>query len=177
MSIRVIPLVTLVTLSATLLAVGRAEQPGSKPAVRIGTYDTRAVAVAYAASSHMKETLAGLMKARDAARAAGNTAEVKAIEAKGEALQRKLHRQGISNMPVDDLLEPVSDRLASVAKEAGVVAIVPRVNCASAEVEVVDVTDRIVALYEPTQRTLKMVASVRETQPMDLDAVEKSHQH
>jgi len=47
--------------------------------------------------------------------AAGDTVGMHEINDEMEALQRKLHRQGFGRVPVDDLLEPIADRLPEPA--------------------------------------------------------------
>jgi hypothetical protein len=157
--------------AASLVALTLASRPGAPPKARIGTYDSRAIAIAYAPSKH--NPVAEKLKEHAAAEARGDTKRVKELEAWGAEHQRQLHRQGFSRLPVDDLLEPVADRLLEVAKAAGVDAIVFGCNQHTAEVELVDVTLAIVALYEPSERTLEYVRSAMRTEPIALDVVEK----
>jgi hypothetical protein len=163
---------------AVLFSLARADAPARAPRLRIGTYDSRAVAVAYAGSDLMRQRLQQLMKDRDAARAAGDQQKVKQLEDQGAALQRKLHRQGFSDVPVDDLLENVKDSLPKVAKDANVAMIVRHVNFTDdAAVEVVDVTDRLVEQFNPSDKTRKMAADIRTRAPADLDEIDKMHNH
>ena len=160
---------TLFLISATLLAalpLGRSQ--ASAPArLRIGTYDSRAVAVAYAASPH--NPVDAKLREHAAAKAAGDRRKVAELEAWGEARQRALHRQGFARVPVDDLLEPVRARLPEAARAAGVDALVFGCTWSAEGVEVVDATDEVVALFEPSQKTLRTIAELRSKQPLDLD--------
>lgn len=45
------------------------------------------------------------------AKAAGDQARMKELEERGQALQRKLHRQGFGSVPVDDILAHGKDRI------------------------------------------------------------------
>lgn len=141
---------------------------------RIGTYDSRAIAVAYAASRF--NPVRGKMKEMEAAKAAGDQVKVKQLEQWGQALQRQLHRQGFSRVPVDDLLAHVKDRIPEVAARAGVQAVMMQCDWAAAGVEVVDVTEALVALYEPSARTLSIVQDMKGKPPLPLDELEK-HRH
>jgi hypothetical protein len=161
---------TLVT-AASLVAFTLASRPTAPPKARIGTYDSRAIAIAYAPSKY--NPVAEKMKEHEAAKAKGDTQRIKELEAWGTSHQRQLHRQGFSRLPVDDLLAPVADRLPEVAKTTGVDAIVFSCDHHSAEVELVDVTLAIVALYEPSEKTLEYVKSAMKAKPVGLDEIEK----
>ncbi len=110
---------------------------------------------------------------RDAAKQAGDKARVKELEAWGERHQRQLHRQAFAHVPVDDLLALVKDGVAGVAKDQGLAAIADGYAFAGQDVEVVDVTDALVKLFEPSEKTLQTVAEVRKRPAMDLDEVEQ----
>ena len=104
--------------------------PEPAPRVVVGTFDSRAIAVAYIRSDANAELLyqmrAEVESALAEARAAGDDARVAELEQRGPALQRKYHEQGFSTAPVDDILVHVEDRLAHIAKEAGVDVLVSK---------------------------------------------------
>ncbi len=156
-----------------LPAVGLAKTAG-QPAFRIGTYDTRAIAVAYAASRF--NPVGGKMKEMQAAKASGDQAKIKELEAWGQAHQRQLHRQGFGRVPVDDLLAHVKERLPEVASRAGVQAIAMQCDWVASGAEAVDLTDALVALYEPSARTLGIVKDMKGKAPISLDEIE-GHKH
>lgn len=147
---------------------------GAAPAARIGVYDSRAVAVAYAASRF--NPVREKMKEMKAAKAIGNQPKIKELEEWGQAHQRQLHRQGFGRVPVDDLLAHVKDQLPAVAGRAGVVAIAMSCDWTGAEVETIDVTDALVALFEPSARTLSIVRDMKGKAPLPLDEIE-GHKH
>ena len=152
----------------TAFSHGRAQ---SAPAeLRIGTYDSRAVAGAYAASRF--NPVAAKMKELEAAKAAHDQHKVAELEAWGPAFQKALHRQGFGRVPVDDLLSQVRDRLPEAARKAGVQAIVFASDWNAESVQVVDVTSEVVELFEPTERTLATIAELRKTAPLGLDELE-----
>lgn len=161
---------TLLTAVSSLALGALALTPAAEdtpPKARIGTYDSRAIAIAYAPSKH--NPVAERMKEHTAAKAAGDTQRVQELEAWGKAHQRQLHRQGFARVPVDDLLASVADKLPDVARKAGVDAIAFSVEHHGADVEVVDVTMEVVALFEPNERTLGFVRSAMQAKPVSLD--------
>ena len=104
-----------------------AGEPAAKPAdakVRIGVYDSRAIVVAFFGSEAFKASdgkeLADKKAEYDKAKAEGNQARVAELEAWGKALQIRLHKQGFSTAPVDDILKHVKDKMPEIAKSAGV---------------------------------------------------------
>ena len=139
--------------------VAAADQPG-KAAVRLGVFDPRAIAVAYAPSRY-NTVVQQLQPEYEKAKAAGDKATMARLRKEGQAAQEKLHKQGFEGAPVDDLLAYVKDQLPAVCADTGVDAIVTGVVHGREGVEVVDVTDRLVQCYEPSEKTLKTVAEVR----------------
>lgn len=100
--------------------VGEPGQPAAR--VRVGTYDNRAVAVAWARSEY--NDVGELYRQLEEAKAAGDRGRVKELTTLGPKRQQRLHYQGFGRTPVTDLLEPVKDRLGEAARAAGVDAIV-----------------------------------------------------
>jgi hypothetical protein len=153
--------------SATSLEFGQSgEGPSQGGKVRIGTYDSRAVAIAYAASrfNPVKEKMAEYEKAK----AAGDQAKQKELQAWGEKFQRQLHFQGFGRVPVDDLLAPVKDQVAQLGRDRKLAAITQGCDFTSAEVELLDVTDDLVKLYDPSEKTLEYTRSIRKAKVVSL---------
>lgn len=146
-----------------------AEPPkeGPKP-LRVGTYDSRAVAVAFAPSEVHETYLKALMKEHAEAKAAGDEEKVKRLEAEGQAGQDLMHQQGFGTAPVDNILKHMEDQLPAIAREAGVDVIVSKwqITWQAPGVETVDVTDLMVKPFKPTERTLKTIAELRRHAPI-----------
>lgn len=156
---------------AGLFGVLAAAGPDAQPRVRIGVYDNRAIALAYAGSGF--NPVAERMGEYKKAKADGDEAKAKELEAWGVSLQRKLHFQGFGRYPVDDLLEPVADQLADVAEAEHLDAIVWFTDFERDDVEVVDITPELVALYNPNEKTLKWIEQMHQTEPIGLDELVK----
>lgn len=154
-------------------ASARFEPQAVSAKVRVGTYDSRAIALAYAPSKY--NPVAEKMREHAAAKAAGNTKRVKELEAWGEKHQRSLHRQGFGRVPVDDLLAAVQTHLPEVAAKTGVDVIAMSCDYQGANVELVDVTDELVRLFEPSERTLGYVKDLKQRPPVDLDELGPGH--
>jgi hypothetical protein len=138
---------------------------------RLGTYDSRAVAIAYGRSAIHARHVEQLIATRQKARAEGDAKLAAEMEAAGEAQQVRLHLQAFSNAPVGDALDAVRDGLAGVAERAGVCAIVSVADYRSAGVETVDVTDEVVALFNPDAQTLAIIRDCRKKEPLAIEVV------
>jgi hypothetical protein len=152
----------IAVIALALGGLGAVGFQGQAPPARIGTLHGPSIVVAYYGSdlnrAHMKE----LHAKRDRARADGDRARVKELEAEGERLQDLAHRQLEGKAPIDEILAALKERLPAAAKEAGVQAIVERVTWAAPGVEVVDVTDAVVAQLHPSEKTLQWIRDLRE---------------
>lgn len=175
LAVRAIALVAMsLVLAGGMGAPCAAQAPGKAGPPRFGTYDTRAIAVAWAASRH--NPAAGWRAELEKARAAGDRDAVAALERRGRDLQRQLHFQGFGRVPVDDLLAHVRDRLAEVAAASGVQAIAMQCDWVAPGTSVVDITGAIVALYDPSPRTLNIIRDLKNRPPLPLDKIEE-HGH
>lgn len=143
---------------------------------RIGVYDSRAVAVAWANSTEFQATVKTIETEHQKATAAKNEKRLKEIEAQMKSQQRRAHEQAFSTGSVASIMETVKNRLPEVAKQSGVQLIVSKweVNHQSPEIEAVDVTDKIVALFHVTERGLKWSKEIQQKPPL---AIEKIREH
>lgn len=145
-------------------------RPAAK--LRIGTYDSRAVAVAHGRSDLFMNKFKDLQRQHAEAEKAGDTKRIEQLKAQAESMQMRMHLQVFSDGPVDDVIEAVRDKLPSVAKQMNVSAIARAVDYhESATVEVVDVTDELVALFNPDKQTLKVVEDLRPSKPAPIEDV------
>ena len=93
---------------------------------RIGVYDSRAVAIAFAGSEAFEKWLTALRAEHDKAKAAGDDKRVAELAAKGKNRQALAHKQAFSTAPVDEILEHITDGLPAIKAKAGVTAIVSK---------------------------------------------------
>ena len=173
-TVKTIGALVLVFASCAIYACVRAEDPAAKtkPAkLRVGTFDSRAIAIAYVNTDDFKQALKKLKDEHKKAKAAGDEKKAKELEAKGEAQQQLLHTQGFSTASVGEYLERVKDKIPAVAKEAGVDVIVSKWDLVyqSPDADFVDVTVQLVKLFNPDERTLKIGEELKKTPPIPLE--------
>ena len=168
-SLRIVPLALGLALAASPAGpvVSAAPAPA---AVRIGTFDSRAVALAYYRSPSVMKELMGMRGDLEKAKAAGDQQKVEELQARGPAMQMLMHQQGFSNGSIGNIMPVMAGRLPEIAKAANVVAIVScwEVPHAAANVELVDVTPQVVALFAPDVQTAKILESMKGQKPIAL---------
>jgi hypothetical protein len=168
-----------VRLAASVLLLGVwacVKVPPSAPlqsGVRIGVYDSRALAIAWAGTPSFNEWMAPLLAAAAKAKEAGDAKRLKELEAEGEARQQRLHLQGFSTAPVDEILEPLKDSLPGIQQQAGVSALVSKWDKKSlarypAAVQI-DVTMALVDALQPGARQRQYAIDAQKHTPMPLE--------
>ena len=168
---------SLATYTAAL-----ADGPGreaEKAELRVGTFDSRAVAVAFIRSGMFEQEFKQMMEEHKKAKAAGDDETVKKLEAQGKAGQERAHRQGFGTAPVDEILQRIKDKLPGIAKKSSVDVIVSKwaVTYSTPGARFVDVTDLIVEPFEPDEKTKRVIRELCDTPPVPLEEIEKHHDH
>ncbi len=156
-----------------------AEEPPLAAPVRVGTFDSRAVAIAYSHSDLNKRELEAVTAEYERAKAEGNTAKVAEIDREMEARQERRHEQGFGTASVDDLLDPIRSQLPEVAAKAGVDVIVSQwdVVYRRTGVDLVDVTDLVVEPFHPNAKALEYIRGIRDKKPVPVEELRKHPKH
>jgi len=132
----------------------RAQEPAR---VKIGTFDSRAVIIAYVNSPQSAPERQALM-------------EDKRL---GPSRQHLMHQQAFSNASIVNIVPKFKDKLPEIAARRGVVMIASRweVPYADPAIETVDVTSDIVELFKPTEKARKWIAQLEKVEPIPLQDV------
>ncbi len=148
---------------------------GSK--VRVGTFDSRAVAMAYFATKAFNGQLNGLRAEHEKAKAAEDETRVKESFAELRALGELMHKQGFSTWPVDNILETIKGQIPKIAKQAHVDVIICKWDVVYRRpgIEFVDVTDLMVQPFNPDEETLKTIKDVQKHDPVPLEQLKNDH--
>lgn len=166
---------SLVLLPAALLGVvyiltvhGQSAEKPKKDLLRVGVYDSRAVAVAYAHSNHWNNILKDKQKELQKAKEKGNDKKVKELEAWGSAHQQKAHLQGFGTAPVHEYLNVIKDKLPDIARQAGVDVIVSKweFDYKAPDAEVIDITDQLIEPFGPSERVWNIVRDMKDKAPL-----------
>lgn len=171
----------LVGCVASILAESAwTEEASEKPLaekVRVGTYDSRSVAVAFAGSEAFSKWFGDLKAERDKAQAAGDQNRVAELKAEGAARQKLMHAQGFSTASVDNILNQIKDSLPSIREKAGVTVLVSTWDkdglAEYKDAELVDVTMALVDAFHPKDRQRKSAIEIQKHAPIPLEQAEK----
>ncbi len=141
--------------------------------VRIGTFDSRCVAIAYGRSVVFMDYMNGLRADLQKAKDEGNTERVKELEQLGPNSQVVMHQQGFSTGSVGNIIAKIKDKIPAIAKQHSVVLILSKWELFHHDdsVELVDITDQLVSLFTPDAQTLQIVKDIRNMEPVPIEAV------
>lgn len=168
---------TLALATATLLVACStrtdfAQNAPGTPKERIGVYDSRAIAVAYAGSAFQQQKIKDLIARHQQAKAASDTKETARLEAEGRAWQAALHRQGFGTAPVDDLLAHIAGELPRIREAAGVPTLLSKWSelelAKHQNAERVDVTMQLVDAFRPNETQRKRALEIQKHRPVSV---------
>jgi hypothetical protein len=161
------------TVALCVLAGATASAQSQTNQLRVGVYDSRAIAIAYGNSPAFQDSAKSVRAEYEKVRVEKNEKRMKEIDARMQLRQRRAHEQGFSTGSVAGILATVKDSLPAVAKKAGVQVIVSKweLNYQSPDVEAVDVTDELVALFHPSEKVLGWVKSCQEKKPLPIEEI------
>ena len=150
-----------------------ATPPRAKTKERIGVYDSRAIAVAFAGSEAFNKWMSALREEHEKAKAARDQKRVAELEAEGAERQNLMHRQAFSTEPVDNILEQIKDRLPAIKQETGVGVLVSKWDkdtlAKHSFAERVDVTMELIHAFNPNERQRKTAIEIQKHKPIPLN--------
>ena len=146
----------------------------SETKVHIGTFDSRAVAIAYYRSASFNQRIEQLQAELKQAKKDGNEGLANKLESKGPEWQELAHKQGFGTWPVNNILARINDRLPEIARQADVDVIVSKWDVAYQRHDVgfVDVTEPMVKQFDPDQATWKVIRDIRKQNPVSNEQLE-----
>ncbi len=177
----------MIVVLALCVAEASAEDSAAKPVqekLRIGTYDSRVIAMAYCFSPACKaaegEAVAACNAELAKAKVSGDKKQVADVEAKYSDLiktQILRHKQVFSTAPIDDVLVHIKDQIPEIAKAAGVGPMISKWDKIALQkyegAEQVDVTEVLAKALRPSEEKLKAALELREKDPMSLEQAEE----
>ena len=125
-----------------------------QPKIRIGVYDSRAVAISYANSKFFKNPFSNLGPRMKVAKERNDTKEIAKIEIEGKMHQAILHDQGFGKGSVNTILENYKEKIDAIAKDEKLDLIVSKweVMYQGSPLELVDITEKMAGLFEPPDK-------------------------
>ena len=172
----IITIGVLPLLSAVEAQTAKEKTKGSE--VRVGIFDSRALAMAYYRSDAFKDHMKEMRARHEKAKTEGDEQLAKELAAEGPILQELIHKQGFGTWPVDNLLDKIKGKIPEIAAQADVDVIVSKWDIVYGQqtVKFIDVTDLMVKPFDPDQATLTIIKEIQKQDPVPLEKL-KSHQH
>ena len=139
--------------------------------VRIGTYDSRAVALAYYNSVAQQQVSQNLQTEYQKAKAAGDEAKIRDLEAAGPVRQELMHQQVFSSGTIGNIMLTLQDKIPAIAHDARVLLMASKwdVTYRDPAIEYVDVTMQLVKLFNPEEKVLKWIEEMKSQPPIPID--------
>ena len=141
----------LFTMTLLLFMLNEADAQKNPKSIKIGTYDSRVITLAYSRSDTFNVRLSEMQKQSQADfQGSDSTKKVKAAY-KMITFQFLLHQQVFCTGTASEIIAIVKDKLPQVAKDAGVSSIVSKweLTYNNPSVEIVDLTMPIAKLFNP----------------------------
>lgn len=140
---------------------------------RVGIYDSRSIACAWAGSAMHQKKLATLRSAHRDAKARGDEALASRLEKQGRDSQVRMHQQGFSTAPVDEYLAEIPDTVRHIMEERRLVAIVSKwdESALNRHPNAVreDVTMALVDAFKPNERQRRYALEVQKHKPISME--------
>ena len=155
------------SLTLTLLiATAGVSCIGCGPEIRVGTYDSRAVACAFYRSEANSQRLEDLKARLKEAQSAGNAEEARRLRILPGQWQELAHKQVFSDAPIPGVIERIADKLPKIQEKTGVDKIVDKRRYSNLCAHRIDVTDAMVDLFDPTDDTRKVISELVKHPPV-----------
>lgn len=142
--------------------------------MRVGTFDSRAVALAYYRSKPFGRVMKKLKDDFEQAKAAGDEKRAAELEVQGPAQQALMRRQGFGTASVADILKKIEKKIPKIAKQANVAVIVSKwdITYQRSAADFVDVTELLVQPFDPDEKTQKIIKEIQKQEPVPLEELE-----
>jgi len=139
--------------------------------IRLGTYDSRAIAVAYFNSDFASSTMKIMrqLKVDDlTAIEEKDTLKSKKLQREGQLRQAMLHEQGFGTGSVRECMLAIKDKVDELAKQEKLDIIVSKweLNYSIANAEIVDVTEQLASLFQSKMPLEEMLKEMRNQDPI-----------
>ncbi|MBI4810364.1 MAG: hypothetical protein HY800_02765 [Ignavibacteriales bacterium] len=158
----------ILVVFASLCILGSSYNSNAQTKQRIGIFDSRSVAIVYANSKFFKSPYPEIKKRMDAAKEKKDTKEIAKIEYEAKLHQAILHDQGFGKGSVNTILDMYKDKIASIAKAENLNVVVSKWELVynNSDFELVDITNKIVDLFEPSEKIKENIKEMPQHEPV-----------
>lgn len=141
--------------------------------IRIGTFDSRCVALAYGRSNEFMKLRDSIETLYSQAKADSNKEKIEEIEQFKPTMQVLLHQQVFSNGSIINIMEKINAKFPGLAKENNVKMILSKweIVFADESIELIDITDQLTALFNPDEATKKIIENIKAMEPVPTEKI------
>lgn len=141
--------------------------------LRIGTFDSRCIAVAYGRSDEFRKEIDSIKTELIKAKEEGNNELIEKIEQLGPTRQVLLHQQGFSNGSIINILAKLKEIFPAIADDNDVQMIMSKweIMFADESIKLVDITDQLVEYFYPNEETRKILEQVKSIDPVPIEEI------
>ncbi len=145
--------------------------------IRIGTFDSRCIALAYGRSAPFMEYVNGLRAELEKVKKEGNEERVKELEKIIPSTQLIMEQQVFSNGSIINIIEKIKDKISEIAETNNLKFILSKWEIVydDQSFALIDITDQLVELFDPDEKTLKIIEEVKTTEPVPIDQISAEH--
>ena len=141
--------------------------------LRIGTFDSRCVALAYGRSAEFNQLRDSIETLYSKAKEDSNKAKIDEIDQYKPTMQVLLHQQVFSNGSINNIAEKIKEKISAIAKQNKLNMILSKweITFTDGSVELVDITDQLTALYNPDEATKKIIDNIKAMEPVPIEKI------
>jgi len=156
-----------VCMVGMLLVLGGTQAGKAQTKQRVGVYDSRAVALVYF-QQHAQERMHGLMQKRAEAVKNEDEKEVARLEKQGQLIQAMMHDRVFGKGSANEIMDEMQDAVRKIAVEEQLPLVVSKWELVyqSGNLELVDITDKLVGTMNPNEKMQEGVQEMRNTEPV-----------
>lgn len=143
---------------------------------KIGVYDSRAIAVAYAGTDTFSKWLGGVRADYDKAKKAGDSKRTAEIDKQMRDQQVLMHKQAFSTERVTEIIKTLEPSVARLKKDLGLEGVVSKWDEAALakykSAKQVDITSRLIDDIAPSEKQRKHALEILKHTPISLKDAE-----
>ena len=164
---------TIIITIILFLASGIALSQQKSDKIHIGIFDSRCVALAYGRSADFMKLRDSIETVYSKAKADSNKEIIEEIEQFKPTMQVILHQQVFSSGSIINILEKVKDKFPAIAKKNNLKMILSKweMMFADESIDFIDITDQLVALFNPDEATSKIIDNIKSMEPVPIEQI------
>jgi len=166
-----LPIITITCILFLASHIIFSQQGNSK--IRIGTFDSRCIAIAYGRSADFMKLRDSIETIYSKAKVDSNKQIIEEIDQFKPTMQVLLHQQVFSNGSVINILEKVKGKFPAIAKENNLKMILSKweIMFANESIDLIDITDQLVAIFNPDEATSKIIDNIKSMEPVPIEKI------